>query len=108
LVYELQDVVAKTDSYIFIGDLVEISMTFEEKQPQEAVHQVLYENPPGYYSTDLGNSLKTFQRDHMSKIGSRTTVIVLGDGRNNYNDPQLGIASDMQRRARRLLWFCPE
>lgn len=108
LVYELQDVVAKTDSFIFIDDLVDISMTFEEKQPQEAVSQVLRDNPPGYYSTDLGNSLKTFQRDHMSKISSRTTVIILGDGRNNYNNPRLEIAEDMHRRARRLIWFCPE
>lgn len=108
LVYELQDVVAKTDSFIFISDIVDISMIFEEKQPQEAVQQVLYENPPGYYSTDLGNGLKTFQRDHMSKLGSKTTVIMLGDGRNNYNDPQINIASDMQRHARRVLWFCPE
>lgn len=108
LVYELQDVVAKTDSFIFIDDLVDISMTFEEKQPQEAVSQVLYENPPGYYSTDLGNSLKTFQRDHMGKVGSKTTVIILGDGRNNYNNPRLDIASDMERRSRRVIWFCPE
>lgn len=108
LVYELQDVVAKTDSFIFIDDLVDISMTFEEKQPQEAVSKVLYENPPGYYSTDLGNSLKTFQRDHMSKVSSKTTVIVLGDGRNNYNNPRLDIAGDMQRRSRRMIWFCPE
>ncbi len=108
LVYELQDVVAKTDSYIFISDLVEISMTFEEKQPQEAVAQVLMDNPPGYYSTDLGNSLKTFEREQMGKITSKTTVIVLGDGRNNYNNPQIDIAEDMHRRARRLIWFCPE
>lgn len=108
LVYELQDVVAKTDSFIFIDDLVDISMTFEEKQPQEAVSQVLSENPPGYYSTDLGNSLKTFQRDHMGKVGSKTTVIILGDGRNNYNNPRLDIASDMERRSRRVIWFCPE
>lgn len=108
LVYELQDVVAKTDSFIFISDLVDISMIFEEKQPQEAVQQVLYENPPGYYSTDLGNGLKTFQRDHMSKVGSKTTVIILGDGRNNYNNPQIAIAHEMQRHARRVMWFCPE
>lgn len=108
LVYELQDVVAKTDSFIFISDIVDISMIFEEKQPQEAVQQVLYENPPGYYSTDLGNGLKTFQRDHMSKVGSKTTVIILGDGRNNYNNPQVGIAHEMQRHARRVMWFCPE
>jgi uncharacterized protein len=108
LVYELQDVVAKTDSFIFIDDLTDISMVFNEKQPQEAVGQVLSENPPGYYSTDLGNSLKTFNQDHMSKVSSKTTVIILGDGRNNYNNPRLDIADDMGRRSRRLLWFCPE
>jgi hypothetical protein len=108
LVYELQDVVARTDSFVFIDDLTDISMVFEEKQPQEAVGQVLRENPPGYYSTDLGNSLNTFQHDHMSKVTSKTTVILLGDGRNNYNDPRLDIAADMGRRSRRLLWFCPE
>jgi uncharacterized protein with von Willebrand factor type A (vWA) domain len=108
LVYELQDVVAKTDSFIFIDDLVDISMVFEEMQPQEAVGKVLMDNPPGYYSTDLGNSLKTFNHDQMGKITSKTTVIVLGDGRNNYNNPRLDIAGDMQRRARRMLWFCPE
>ena len=108
LVYELQDVVAKTDSFIFISDMVDISMIFEEKQPQEAVREVLYQNPPGYYSTDLGNSLNTFERDQMGKVTSKTTVIVLGDGRNNYNDPRLDVAADMQRRARRFLWFCPE
>jgi uncharacterized protein len=108
LVYELQDVVAKTDSFIFIDDLTDISMVFEEKQPQEAVGQVLMENPPGYYSTDLGNSLRTFDQDHMNKVSSKTTVIILGDGRNNYNNPRLDIAQDMGRRSRRLLWFCPE
>ncbi len=108
LVYELQDVVAKTDSFIFIDDLTDISMTFEEKQPQEAVSDVLYQNRPGYYNTDLGNSLNTFQHDHMGKVSSKTTIIILGDGRNNYNNPRLDIAQDMQRRARRLLWFCPE
>ncbi len=108
LVYELQDVVAKTDSFMFIDDIVDISMTFEEMQPREAVQQVLMDNPPGYYSTDLGNGLKTFNREHMGKVTSKTTIIVLGDGRNNYNNPRLDIAQDMERRARRLLWFCPE
>ncbi len=108
LIYELQDQVRRTYSYIFIHDLVDISMAFQEYEPKEAVARVLNENPPGYYSTDLGNSLDTFAADHMSKIDSRTTVIILGDGRNNYNDPRLDVIETMQRRSRRLLWFCPE
>ncbi len=108
MIYELQDQVASTNSFIFIDDLVDISMIFKEHEPMEAVERVLMENPPGYYSTDLGNSLNTFKRDHMGLVTGKTTVIILGDGRNNYNPPRLDIAGDMQRSSRRLIWFCPE
>jgi uncharacterized protein len=108
LVYQLQDQVKRTHSFIFIADLVDVTMELEEHDSQVAVAKVLGENPPGYYSTDLGNSLNTFSNDYMSTIDSRTTVIILGDGRNNYNNPRLDIAQDMQRKARRLFWFCPE
>ncbi|MCZ2099787.1 MAG: VWA domain-containing protein, partial [Anaerolineae bacterium] len=96
LIYELQDQVAKTDSFIFISDLTEISMVFKEMEPMTAVEKVLTENRPGYYNTDLGNSLNTF-RD-AGCVTSKTTIIILGDGRNNYNDPRLDIIQDLQRR----------
>lgn len=108
LVYEMQDHVAKTSSYVFIDDMVDVTMELEQQDSQEAVAKVLRDNPPGYYSTDLGNSLNTFEKTHMSAIDSRTTIIILGDGRNNYNNPRTDIHSSMQRKARRLFWFCPE
>lgn len=108
LIYELQDQVAKTNSFIFIDDLTDISMLFAEEEPREAVRRVLYENPPGHYNTDLGHSLDTLCHDHMSCVDHRTTVIILGDGRNNFNDPRLDLAENVQRRARRLIWFNPE
>lgn len=108
LIYELQDQVARTNSFIFISDLVDISMVFAEAEPQTAVARVLSENRPGYYNTDLGASLMTFKRDHMSCITRKTTVILLGDGRNNYNNPRFDIAQEMMRRSRRLIWFNPE
>lgn len=108
LVYELQDQVAKTDSFIFIDDLTDISMVFAEEQPRDAVQRVLRDNPPGHYNTDLGHSLDTLCHDHMGCITHRTTVIVLGDGRNNFNNPRTDLAETIQRRCRRLIWFNPE
>lgn len=108
LIYQLQDQVTRTNSYIFIDDLVDISMEFQEFEPQSAVEKVLSENRPGYYNTDLGNSLNTFKQEHMGLVTSKTTVIILGDGRNNYNEPRIDIAEDIHRKARRLIWFCPE
>ncbi len=108
LVYELNDQVRRTHSFIFIHDLVDVSTTLAQLPPREAVAQILAENPPGYYSTDLGNSLRSFQQAHLHLVDSRSSVIIFGDGRNNYNDPRLDIVRDLQRKARRLLWFCPE
>jgi uncharacterized protein with von Willebrand factor type A (vWA) domain len=108
LVYELQDHVQKTSSFIFIDNMKDVTMELEQQDSQQAVAKVLRDNPPGYYSTDLGNSLNTFHQNWMSAVDSRTTIIILGDGRNNYNNPRLDVHSDMQRKARRLFWFCPE
>jgi uncharacterized protein with von Willebrand factor type A (vWA) domain len=108
LIYELQDQVAKARSFIFISDLHEISDYFNAMRPEAAVQEVLENHPPGSYNTDLGHSLDTLFGEKLDAIDSRTTVILLGDGRNNYNDPRLDLAADMRRRARRVLWFNPE
>ena len=108
LIYELQDQVSKARSFIFIDDMHEISDFFRLQQPTEAVHAVLDTHQPGSYNTNLGNSLNTFDHDKLDALDSCTTIIILGDGRNNYNDPRLDLAQDLRRRARRLIWFNPE
>ncbi len=108
LIYELQDQVARTHSFIFINDLTDISMAFQEHDPRHAVEKVLRENRPGYYNTDLGHSMDTFKRVHWGCVTNKTTVVILGDGRNNYNNPRIDIMQELMRRGRRLLWFNPE
>ena len=44
----------------------------------------------------------------MDTVDARTTFIVLGDARNNYNDPGLEVLQALERRARRLIWLTPE
>jgi hypothetical protein len=41
-------------------------------------------------------------------VDGRTTVVILGDARNNYNPPRVDLMKQLQRRARRLVWFNPE
>ncbi len=108
LVYELQDQVAKTRSFAFNSDMQEISVTLSGNRAAEAVTAVLYNIPPGYYATDLGNSLNTFFKEWLSAVDGRSTVVIVGDGRNNYNSPRTDLIKTLQRRAKRLIWFNPE
>lgn len=108
LVYELQDLVTKTHAFAFIDHLEYITPDFQGNDANQAIGQVLVRMPPGYYSTDMGHGLQNFADDYLDTIDSRTTLIVVGDGRNNYNDPRLDIFSMMARRSRRTLWLNPE
>lgn len=108
LTYELQDQVAKARSFAFNSDMREISVTFSGGRGAESVTQVLYDIPPGYYATDFGHSLQTFFARWLDAVNGRTTVVILGDARNNYNSPRLDLMKELQRRAKRVIWMTPE
>ena len=108
LVYALQDLVTKTHAFAFIDHLEYISPDFAGRQPKDAIAEVLVRMPPGHYSTDLGYSLDNFARGFMDTLDSRTTVIMVGDARNNFNDPRLDLFQKMARRSRRTIWINPE
>jgi uncharacterized protein len=108
LTYELQDQVARARSFAFNSDMNEISVTLSGSRAANAVTKVLYDIPPGYYATNLGNSLNSFFKHWLDSVDGRTTVVILGDGRNNYNAPRIDLMKELQRRAKRLVWLNPE
>ncbi|MCL4394957.1 MAG: VWA domain-containing protein [Chloroflexi bacterium] len=108
LVYELQDQIHSAHSFVFVDDMVDVSAEFTQHRPDAAVERVLSQNPPGYYNTNLGFSLAHFCKDSLETVDHRTTVIVLGDGRNNFLNPRLDAFQEIKRHARRLIWLNPE
>jgi uncharacterized protein with von Willebrand factor type A (vWA) domain len=59
-------------------------------------------------ATDYGSSLKDFANLALDDINSTTTVIILGDARNNKGDAQLEIMQSIYQRARQVIWLNPE
>jgi uncharacterized protein with von Willebrand factor type A (vWA) domain len=59
-------------------------------------------------SSDYGEAFADFHADHMSAIGPRTAVLILGDARNNNQDPNLSALHEISQRARRTFWLNPE
>ncbi|MBI3913152.1 MAG: VWA domain-containing protein [Chloroflexi bacterium] len=108
LVYELQDQIHSARSFVFIDDIRDVSAEFAQHRPEIAVQKVLDDNPPGYYNTNLGYALTHFCKEHLGTVDHRTTVIILGDGRNNYASPRLDSFQEIKKRARKVVWFNPE
>jgi uncharacterized protein with von Willebrand factor type A (vWA) domain len=109
LIYALQDQISRTRAFAFIDTLHDISTYFDEARPEQAIPQIIHDiQPKRSYSTDLGNSLQVFLQEYAGCVDHRTTVIFLGDARNNQNDPNLAAFRSIKGRAKRVLWFNPE
>lgn len=106
--YALQGQVHKTYAFAFIDHLEFISTDFASASAEEAIASVLWRMPAGSYNTDLGWSLQNFVENYLDTLTGQTTLLIVGDGRNNYNDPRLDLFSLLARRAARVIWFNPE
>jgi uncharacterized protein with von Willebrand factor type A (vWA) domain len=108
-VYSLQDLYSRVRSFIFVSEIVEITQLFEEQDISEAIEQALSGRVINVYShSDFGRAFRTFQRDYLAAVNNKTTVIVLGDARNNYNLAQEWALKEIQQRAKQLIWLNPE
>lgn len=59
-------------------------------------------------NSNYGLALQTFARQYLDQLGRRATVLVLGDGRNNFADPGIEHLVRIADRARHTAWLNPE
>jgi uncharacterized protein len=103
--YSLQDVLPKVRSFAFSSHLGEVSDYFEDYPVEEAIEMINWKYGG---ATDYGNSLLDFAKIAIDEINSNTTVIILGDARNNNGDPKLEIMQSIYQRSRQVIWLNPE
>ncbi|MFZ2391155.1 VWA domain-containing protein, partial [Rhodoferax sp.] len=58
--------------------------------------------------TDYGQTLLDIEEQLLDDIDRRTTVLILGDARNNRGEAQAQVMQMLYRRARRVIWLNPE
>ena len=58
--------------------------------------------------TDYGQAFQDFKENWLDAVSKRTTVLILGDARNNYGQPRTDILRLMHDRSKRLIWLNPE
>jgi uncharacterized protein with von Willebrand factor type A (vWA) domain len=108
-VYSLQDLYSKVRSFIFVSDVGEVTKLFEDREIHDAIETALHGDVINVYAhSDFGRAFKSFHRDFLPAVNKRTTVIILGDARNNYNLPHDWVLRDVRQRAKQVIWLNPE
>jgi uncharacterized protein len=109
-VYSLQEAFTKIRSFVFVAELGEVTQLFRDHDLYSAIDQALEGggviNP--YTRSNFGMAFHVFWRDFLAVLDNRTTVVVIGDARNNYNDPRVWCLREIQRKSKNLIWLNPE
>jgi len=104
--YGLSEVIPGVRSFVFSGEFGEVTEYFESYSLEEALEMSLKDFGKG--STDYGNAFRSFRDLCLSEIDSRSTVIVLGDARNNYFSTGAEQLKLVSKKCRQVIWLNPE
>lgn len=111
LVYAIQGQFSKVRAFVFIDGIDEVTRLFEGVEDiAEAVHRVNTEADVVWVDghSDYGHAFEVFWQKYGKDVGPKTTVLLLGDARNNYHASQSWVVKEMQHRARHVYWLNPE
>lgn len=108
--YGLNQEVARIRTFVFCTNLVEVSDILGSCSVDDALTRIQggTDIPLIMGRTDYERSFGDFRRNYLAAVTRKTTVLVLGDARNNYNDPYPENLKVIYERCKRLIWLNPE
>jgi len=110
-VYAIQNQFSKVRSFVFIDGIDEVTKFFKSTEDiSEAINRVNTEADVVWVDghSDYGHAFEVFWERYGKDINSKTTVLLLGDARNNYHAAQSWVVKEIAKRARHVYWLNPE
>lgn len=107
--YTLQELFSKVRSFVFVSDLGETTDLFSRFELDEAIRRAYSGAVINVFAnSNYGRAFHQFVDRHLDAVTTRTTVIIIGDGRSNYFPPEAWALERVKARARHVLWLNPE
>lgn len=111
LVHALRQQFSRVRVFAFIDTTDEVTHLFgPDADLAVAIQRVTRE--AGVYTidghSDYGHALTSFADNFPHVLSPRSSLLVLGDARNNYRDPALGVLADLVSASRHAHWLNPE
>jgi hypothetical protein len=109
LVWSLQECFSRVRSFVFVSEIAEVTQAFNTYPVERAIEWALKGAPVDYHCrSDFGYAFSRFANTELDSLDRKTTIIVLGDARNNYNDPQAWALRLIRERVKGIIWLNPE
>jgi hypothetical protein len=110
LTHALSAQFSRVRSFAFVDTLDEVTHFFDHEDFLAAVDRMYREASVVHIDghSDYGASLVRLHDVYGAEIGPRTTLLILGDARNNYRAPEAWALKALRASARHTYWLNPE
>ncbi|MEV4112220.1 VWA domain-containing protein [Nonomuraea sp. NPDC049695] len=110
LTYALREQFSKVRAFGFVDTVDEITRFFVPgADVVEAMTRLANEaDMVRFGRTNYGHSLERFAEKYGDAVGPRTSLLILGDARSNYQPPALDVLGSLVARSRHAYWLNPE
>ena len=111
LVYALSENFSKVRAFVFIDAIDEVTDFFSQSSSiEEAIRLINTEAKVVHLDghTDYGHALEQFSSRYLDDLTKKSTILILGDARNNYHASRAELMAEMRRRSRGLYFLNPE
>jgi len=111
MVYAISSQFSRVRAFVFIDGIDEVTEYFRGTEDiSAAIHRINTEADVIWVDghSDYGHALETFWERWGRDVNAKTTVLLLGDARNNYHAAQAWVLAEVSKKARHLYWLNPE
>jgi uncharacterized protein len=111
LVHALSGEFSAVRTFVFIDGIDEVTRLFDRSDDLAAALARVHEEADVVAAdghSDYGRALSAFWARWGREVTPRTSVVILGDARNNYHAAHAEVLAELRRRARRVWWLNPE
>ena len=109
LVWSLQECFSRVRSFAFVSEIAEVTQAFNTYPVERAIEWALKGAAVDYHCrSDFGFAFSQFVRTELDGLDRKTTILLLGDARNNYNDAQAWALRMIRERVKGIIWLNPE
>ena len=91
--------------FVFVNSLVPVDPFFRERSPDDGVQEVMNNVPTRGIYSDYGTTIHTLREDYGGTFHRDTTLIILGDARNNRRKSYAEDLKWISDRCCRLFWL---
>jgi uncharacterized protein with von Willebrand factor type A (vWA) domain len=111
MVYAISSQFSRVRSFVFIDGIDEVTDYFKQTDDiSAAIARINSEADVIWVDghSDYGHAFEAFWDRWGRDVNPKTTVLLLGDARNNYHASQTWVLAEIAKKARHLYWLNPE